>query len=131
MDVVGIALSLLIRNPDLAVNLAERATAPGTVNVAQMQTSVADLARGVLHCYHRTARFHATDVAHAPWARQAQYGAENSAVLRIHYSGVSGARYHMVVAVMAKERMVRTAVLADAAKIPYSKGCQLEEWTGA
>jgi hypothetical protein len=39
--------------------------------------------------------------------------------------------YEMVVAVMAKDNKVRTAVLADTATIPYNKKCQLEDWTGA
>jgi hypothetical protein len=131
MDPVTIALSLLMKNPHMAVDMAQRATAPGIVDIAKMQGSVADLARGVLTCYHKTARFHATDVANGSWGRQAQYGAENSTVMRIHYSGMTGTRYQMVVAVMAKENQVRTAVLADTATVPYSKRCALEEWTGS
>lgn len=71
------------------------------------------------------------DVANGPWVRQSQYGAENSAVMRINYQGVTGMPYQMIVAVMAKENQVRSAVLQDNATVPYSKRCQLEEWTGA
>jgi hypothetical protein len=126
-------LSLLMKNPNVAhsaAELAQRATAPGIVDVAKMQTSVVDLARGVVTCYHRTAHFRAVDVAPGPFDRQSQYGAENSAVMRIQYSGVTGMPHQMIVAVMAKENQVRTAVLSDSDRIPYSKRCQLEEWTG-
>lgn len=96
---------------------------------ASFVPSIADFSRGVLHCYHRTARYQFADVVQKPWARQGQYGASNSAVIRIRYSGVSGASYEMVVGVLAKEKQVRTAVLQDTAVVPYSKRCQLEEWS--
>lgn len=134
MDPVSIALSLLMKNPNLgaaAVGAAQRATAPGIVDVAKMQESVADLARGVLTCYHRSARFRSVDVARGSWSRQAQYGAENSALMRINYQGVTGAKYQMIVAVMAKQDQVRSSVIADNATVPYNKRCQLEEWTRA
>lgn len=134
MDPVTIALSLLMKNPNMvssAAEAAQRATSPGIVDVAKMQTSVADLARGVITCYHKTASFRSVDVAQGPWVRQSQYAADNSAVMRINYQGVTGMPYQMIVAVMAKENQVRTAVLSDNATVPYSKRCQLEEWTGS
>jgi hypothetical protein len=97
--------------------------------VAKMQTTFADFSRGVLQCYHRTARYQFADVIQKPWSRQSQYGADNSAVIRIRYVGATGAPYEMVVGVLAKEKQVRTAVLQDNAKIPYSKKCSLEEWS--
>lgn len=133
MDPVTIALSLLMKNPNVAhsaAEVAQRATAPGIVDVAKMQTSVADLARGVIACYHKTARFRSVDVGQGAWNRQSQYGADNSALMRIQYSGITGMPHQMVVAVMAKENQVRTAVLSDSDPIPYSKRCQLEDWTG-
>jgi hypothetical protein len=134
VDPVTIALSLLMKNPNVAhsaADLAERATAPGIVDVAKMQTSVVDLARGVIACYHKTARFRAVDVASGAWNRQSQYGAENSAVMRIQFSGMTGMPHQMIVAVMAKKNQIRAAVLSDSDPIPYSKSCQLEEWTGS
>jgi hypothetical protein len=134
VDPVTIALSLLMKNPNVAhsaAEMAQRATAPGIVDVSKMQTSVADLARGVITCYHKTARFHAVDVAQGAWNRQSQYGADNSAVMRIQFSGVTGMPHQMIVAVMAKQNQVRTAVLSDSDPIPYNKRCQLEEWTGS
>jgi hypothetical protein len=134
VDPVTIALSLLMKNPNVAhsaVQMAERATAPGIVDVAKMQTSIADLARGVITCYHKTAHFRAVDVAPGPWNRQSQYGAENSAVMRIRYAGVTETPHQMIVAVMAKENQVRTAVLSDSNPIPFSKRCQLEDWTAS
>lgn len=131
---IALALSLLSHNPNAASSAAEmahKAAAPGIVDVSKMQSSVADLARGVLTCYHKTARFRSVDVADGPWARQSQYGADNSAVMRINYQGVTGTPYQMIVAVMAKESQVRSAVLTDTATVPYNKRCELEEWTGA
>ncbi len=52
-------------------------------------------------------------------------------MLRIQYSGLTAAHYQMVVAVMAKDNQLRTAVLQDSATVPYNKHCQLEEWTGS
>jgi hypothetical protein len=133
VEPISLALALLMKNPNVAhsaADLAQRATAPGIVDVAKMKTSVADLARGVITCYHKTARFHSVEVAPGAWNRQSQYGADNSALMRIHFSGVTGMPHQMIVAVMAKENQVRAAVLSDSDPIPYSKRCQLEEWTG-
>lgn len=132
MDPATIALTLLLKSPVLmasAASAAHQAMAPGAVDVISMQRSFADLSKGVLLCYHKTARFSTSDLLQTPWVRQGQYAADNSAVLRIHYSGVSTAPYQMVVAVMVKQGKVRSAVIADSALVSYSKKCQLEEWT--
>ncbi len=132
MDAVTLVLSFFLQNPQMAVSAAERAMAPGTVDVSRMQGSLVDMARGVLHCYHRTARFAHVDYLGAPYARQMQYGANKSMVLRIHYAGMGNVnRYQMVVAVMANEGRVRAAVLGDNAMMPYNKRCPLEEWVSA
>ncbi|MEY8688908.1 MAG: hypothetical protein AB9M53_03390 [Leptothrix sp. (in: b-proteobacteria)] len=119
----------LLKNQDLTTAAVQNATAPGQVDVAKMHGSLADLSRGVLTCYHKTARFSQVDVVQQPWDRQQQYGADNSAVLKISYQGMTMARYEMAVAVMTKSNAVRTSVIADNAIIPYSKKCKLEEWT--
>jgi hypothetical protein len=129
MDPVSLALSFFMQNPAMVGSAYQRAMQPGSVDVTQMQVSVADLARGVLQCYHRSARFRSTDVVAAHWPPQNQYGADNSAVFRINYQGITGQPYQMVVAVMARQNSVRTAVLGDNALVPYNKRCQLEEWT--
>jgi hypothetical protein len=133
MLAVSLAL-LLLKNQGAissAAQMGQRATAPGIVDVAKMQTSVADLAREVVTCYHRTARFNSVELGPSPWDRQSQYGADNSGLLRIRYSGVTGMHHEMIVAVMTKENQVRTAVLRDTDRVPYAKGCQLEDWTGS
>lgn len=131
MEPVSLALSILLKNPSIAKSALDKTTAPAIVDVSKMQGSFADMSRGVLQCYHKTARFINADVLGSPWKRQDQYAAQNSMVVKIRYAGVSTATYEMVVAVMAKDDKVRTAVLADSATVPYSKKCQLEEWTGA
>jgi len=129
MSLAGLALSWMLSNPQTAAAGAAHAIRPGTVDTAVMQQSFADLTRGVLNCYHRTARYVVADVIQAPWDRQAQYSADQSAVVRIVYTGVTGAQYQMFVAILAKQNAVRAAVLGDSARIPYSKQCELEQWT--
>jgi hypothetical protein len=122
-------LSFILQNPQSVSAGVEKMTRPGTPNVAVMQQSFADFSRGVLNCYHKTARYQVADVIQRQWPRQEQYGATQSAVVRIQYTGVSRARYMMDVAVLAKEDAFRTVVLQDTATIRYSTKCELEQWT--
>jgi hypothetical protein len=88
------------------------------------------MARGILHCYHHTATFRAFDVIAAPYDRQSQYAAENSAVIRITFLGTfNPSPYQMDVAVMTKGNSVRAAVLGENTAIRYNKNCGLEEWS--
>lgn len=128
MDPITLLVAALAKNPDMAASAAQSLTIPGTVDVAKMQTSLVDLSRGILTCYHKTAKFRQTDVVKTPWERQGQYGAERSAVIKISFTGVTGIPYEMLVAVMAKENSVRTAVIAESTVVPYNKRCVLEEW---
>ncbi len=128
MDPITLLVSALAKNPDLAANVAKNFTTPGAVDVARMQTSLVDLSKGILSCYHKTAKFRQTDVVKTPWERQNQYGAERSAVLKISFTGMTGTPYEMLVAVMAKENSVRSAVIAESTIVPYNKRCALEEW---
>jgi hypothetical protein len=131
MDPVSIALTLLMKNPSAAVSAAEKVTAPVAVDVGRMRESFADLSTGILKCYHKTAHYQVSDIVQRPWPRQAQYAADNSAVIRIRYTGLTGTPYEMVVAVMVRSDQVRTAVLADTALVPFNKKCRLEQWSGA
>lgn len=128
MDPITLLVAALAKNPDIATSAAKSFTTPGTVDVGRMQTSLVDLSRGILSCYHKTAKFRQTDVIATPWERQGQYGAERSAVIRISFTGITGIPYEMLVAVMAKGNSVRSAVIAESATIPYNKRCALEEW---
>jgi hypothetical protein len=131
MDPISIALSLMMKNPATTVSTVQALTAPAVVDVAKMQTSFADLSKGVLKCYHKSATFNFSDVLQTPWSRQTQYAADNSAVIKIRYSGITSTQYEMVVAVMVQKDKVRTHVLFDNAVVPYNKKCQLEEWSSA
>ncbi len=131
MSFAILALDYLLKQPPADPPGGKKTAKPAVVDVAKMQSSLADLASEVLRCYHKTAHFRTVDKVQQPWERQSQYAAENSAVVRIRFSGVSGAAYEMAVAVMVKEGKVRTAVVADNAKIPYNKKCALENWTGS
>ena len=119
----------LAKNPDLAASAAQSMTAPGTVDVAKMQGSLVDLSKGILTCYHKSAKFRQTDIVKTPWERQGQYAAERSAVIMITFSGITTAQYQMLVAVMVKGNSVRTAVIQENTVVPYNKKCELEEWS--
>ena len=129
MDLISLALQLFLHNPEIALAGSKEITRPGTVDMAQMQESFADLSRGILNCYHRTARFREADLLEKPWGRQAQYGADHSALIQIQYAGITRASYKMQVVVMTKGGQIRTQVLHDSAIIPFNKKCQLENWT--
>jgi hypothetical protein len=84
--------------------------------------------RSVLHCYHGTARYKLADVIIMPWERQDQYEAQRSALVKIEYSGVTGARYIMNVAIMARPNQVRADVVYDNARIEPDRLCNLRDW---
>ena len=134
MEPVSLLLMTLMKNPAIASSAASAAqslSAPGAVDVSKMQVSLADLSRGILTCYHKTAKFHQTDIVKTPWERAPQYSAEKSALLRIKFSGFTTSQYEMLVAVMLKGNAVRSAVVAENSIIPYSKKCALEDWVSA
>ena len=128
MDPISLILMALAKNPDLAASAAQSMAAPGTVDVAKMQGSLVDLSKGILTCYHKSAKFRQTDIVKTPWERQGQYAAERSAVIKISFSGITTTQYQMLVAVMVKGSSVRTAVIQENTVVPYSKKCELEEW---
>ena len=129
MEPISLILMALAKNPDLAASAAQSMTAPGTVDVAKMQGSLVDLSKGILTCYHKSAKFRQTDIVKTPWERQGQYAAERSAVIMITFSGITTAQYQMLVAVMVKGNSVRTAVIQENTVVPYNKKCELEEWS--
>lgn len=132
MEPVTMLLAAALKNPEIAGTAAsavKAVMAPGTVDVARMQGSLVDLSKGILKCYHHTAVFRQTDIVKTPWERQAQYGAEKSAVLRIQFvGGYTSQPYEMFVAVMAKGSSVRSAVIAENTSIRYNPKCSLEDW---
>jgi hypothetical protein len=128
VEPISLILMALAKNPEMATSAAQSMTKPGAVDVAKMQGSLVDLSKGVLTCYHKTAKFRQTDIVKTPWERQGQYGAERSAVIKISFSGMSTNKYEMLVAVMVKGNSVRTAVIDENTVIPYSKKCALEDW---
>ena len=130
MDPASILLMLALKTPGLAASAAAAANTPGKADIAKMQASLVDFSTEVLKCYHKTARFGSVDVIGAPWNRQAQYNADKSVVLRIKYfGGISQLPYEIAIGVLGKNEQIRTAVIADSAVLPYSKRCELENWT--
>ena len=129
MDPISLLVMALAKNPDLAASATDAALKPGAVNVAKMQVSLVDTAKGILTCYHRTGKFRQVDVLGTPWNRAAQYGAERSAVIRIQFQGMTTTTYQMTVAVMIKGNAVRSAVIQENTVISYNKKCELEDWS--
>lgn len=121
-------LALALQNPALTADTLNKSVAPGQVDAAQLQSSVADFAMQAVNCYHHTARFRGVDVLGGPWPEQAKYGAEGSVVLRVHLAGMSGVNYQMVIAAMVKGASYRAFVIDENTVAPYSKRCELEEW---
>lgn len=131
MDPISMILALAMRNPQLATQAANGYSTPGQVDVARIESSVADLATQTLNCYHRSSRFRGVEMLGAPWPAQGNFGADASVVLRIHFSGLTGTPYQMTVAAMVKDRAYRTFVINENSVVPYNKRCELEYWTAA
>lgn len=129
MDAVSLLVMALAKNPEIVTSAAKASLKPGVVDVAKMQESLVDLSKGILTCYHKSARFRQADILGTPWNRASQYDAERSAVLRIRFEGVSRTQYEMVVAVMAKGNAVRSHVINENTIVRYNKKCELEEWS--
>ena len=124
-------LAFALKNPQATNQAFSAYNAPGQVDAAQLQSSLADFAQEALTCYYPTARFRGVDVLGAPWQEQAKFGAEGSVVMRINLAGWSGTEYQMIVAGMVKGSAYRAFVLQENTAVPYNKKCQLERWTAA
>jgi len=97
----------------------------------RMPETFADLAKGILHCYHHTARYQLAYVAKAPWDEEGQYGGgDNSALIRIQYFGaISSDLYEINIGVVARQDQIRTTVVNDNSPMLRDANCQLENWT--
>jgi len=98
--------------------------------IAQVQKDqrFADFARGVLKCYHPTARYQGAAIERRPWSKQKQYGAKGSALVSIDYLGVSNAHYTLVVGVLAKPSAIKTVIDSDTAVVKAYESCDLADW---
>ena len=100
------------------------------LNETRMPEIFDDLATSVLHCYHDAARYQLADIMQTPWDRQAQYGGDNSALIRIRYAEAgSEDLYEMDVGLVSRQDQFRTAMLNDNSPIAWNANCQLEKWT--
>ena len=128
MDLIGLAFAFLMQNPEKAPPAALYANNPSQVYVSNRQKSFADLARGILQCYHPKAKFEVADVIERPWRRQKEFQVDNSAVIHIRYQGMTGASNKMFVVLMNRKGQVRSEVIGDTAADPLAKECELEDW---
>ena len=126
-------LQMLQQNPQAAASLgsaARQITAPGNVDPAAVKASFGDFAEQTLRCYHPTARLQYAGIVQMPWPGGDSYGAEGSMVIRMQFTGYSGALYEMHVAAMFRGQQARTRVLSDNALAPPNRQCALENWVG-
>jgi hypothetical protein len=124
--------AFLLQHPVADLTAADERAQSAPVDVAiALQANFADLARGILLCYHESARYQLAEVMQRPWKRQDQYHADDSALIRIKFVGaISGIRYEMRVAVLARNepKQVRTAIQADDAPFNPNRHCALDRW---
>jgi hypothetical protein len=124
-------LAFALQNPQATGAAVNSYSKPGEISPERMESSAADFARETLQCYHRTARFRGVEILGSPWQEQGKYSAENSVVMRVNFTGMTGMGYQMIFAAMTKGRNYRTAVIAENSTIPYNKNCALEYWVSA
>ena len=98
------------------------------IATVQQDPRFADFAKGVLKCYHPTARYQAAAIEKRPWPQQAKYGAKGSALVSIDYIGVSNANYTMAIGVLGKPGAIKTVIQSDNAKVHAYENCELAEW---
>jgi hypothetical protein len=96
----------------------------------RMPETFSDFAKNILHCYHHTARYQLAEVAQTPWDREAQYGGNKSALIRIRYlDAISDDLHEMNVGLVSRRDQIRTAVVNDSSPIAWNASCALENWT--
>lgn len=124
--------TFLLQHPAGALEAASERTKAVPTDVAiALQTSFAELSKAIVLCYHESARSPLGEVVQRPWKRQEQYGADDSALIRIKFLGaLTGLQYEMRVAVLAKNesKQIRTAVQADSAPFNPNRHCPLDRW---
>jgi hypothetical protein len=130
MTSAAMFLQLVLSVTDAAGGLADRYEASQQVQVqsAEMRSSMVDFAMETVRCYHPSSRFRGVDFLGKSWPYQDKYGATSSAVIRIHFTGITSTPYQMTIAALANGTRLRTFVLSENALIPYNKNCQLERW---
>ncbi|MBD3666486.1 MAG: hypothetical protein HUJ16_00885 [Kangiella sp.] len=124
-------IKLIMQVLSLLASLGEApAGSPPQQAEMQMPTSLADVGREIVKCYHPTARFHSVDILQRPWNRQAYYNADKSVLLRVHWrGGLVGRRYALDVALLSKGNQLRAPVQHDNALTRPSTRCMLNNWT--
>ena len=124
--VLAFAMTMVASPPQLPPGVHKKPQ-PAMAKV-QKDQRFADFARGVLKCYHPTARYQGAAIERRPWPKQKQYGAKGSALVSIEYLGVSNAHYTLVVGVLAKPSAVKTVIDSDTAVVKAYESCELADW---
>jgi len=128
VEPLSLILSLALQHPQAVGQAVRSYNAPGVVNTANIESSLADFARETLRCYHPSARFRDVNFVAAPWPEHYKFGAQSSAVIQISFTGLTGQPYQMLIAAMAKDRSYRTFVLGETSTIRYNRNCEFENW---
>ena len=125
--------TFLLQHPVGATEaFGERSYAMQIDGAIALQASFAALSKGIVLCYHESARNPFGEVLQRPWRQQEQYRADDSALIRIKFVGaITGIGYEMRVALLARNepKQVRTAVQADNAPFNPNRHCPLDRWT--
>jgi hypothetical protein len=123
-------LSFALTTIALPPQLPPKAPKKPAMKIAQVQQDprFTNFAKGVLHCYHPTARYQAASIVQRPWQRQKEYGAKGSALISIEYLGVSNANYTIVVGVLGKPQQIKTVIRSDTAVVHAYENCELGDW---
>jgi hypothetical protein len=98
------------------------------IATVQKDPRFGDFAKGVLKCYHPTARYESAAIEKRPVPQQSKLGAKGSALISIDYIGVSNASYRMTVAVLGKPQAIKTVIQSDTAKVHAYEQCELGDW---
>jgi endonuclease YncB( thermonuclease family) len=110
----------------------ENTTQRQTQQEVRVPPTIADFGALILSCFHHTGRFYSVDVAQRPWEREHQYGAEDSAILRIRWFGkVMNNQYELFVATLSRPGAIRVIPIAHNSFFPPSQNCALNDWTPA
>jgi hypothetical protein len=124
------AINYQAAHPASPANFAKVSPFAPDSSETRMPEIFADLAKGILRCYHPTSRYELADVAQTPWDANSDESVAGSALIRIRYSNSGSASPHEIeVGLVSRENQIRTTVIRDSSTNLWDTRCQLEKWT--